>query len=93
MGCPRVVVLAWLAAVSSRRIIDTHVHNADLSLGLGYTFPKSFPDLNKSWTMADYVSHPGVSNISRSRRMITKLPYLFRLYTWRDLHTLHEISG
>lgn len=49
------LLLALVSGVAAvRRIIDTHVHNADLDLGLAYTFPTSFPDLNRSWSMADY---------------------------------------
>ena len=34
-------------------VIDTHVHNADVSK-FSYTFPKSFPSLNKSWSLQEY---------------------------------------
>ena len=36
-------------------VIDTHVHNANLSL-LNYTFPASFPDLARDWTIADFTN-------------------------------------
>ena len=51
----------WLAlmfgvsgAHGSRRLIDTHVHNADLTAGISYGFPSMFPDLNRSWSMSDF---------------------------------------
>ena len=34
-------------------VIDTHVHNANLSL-INYTFTTAFPDLARDWTIEDF---------------------------------------
>ncbi|KAH8099042.1 amidohydrolase [Aureococcus anophagefferens] len=49
----RAILLA-VACAEARLLIDTHVHNADLTLGIDYGFPAMFPNLNKSWSMADF---------------------------------------
>lgn len=48
--------VAALPLLATALIVDTHVHNANLSLGIAYTFPTLFPDLNRSWTMRDYAA-------------------------------------
>jgi predicted TIM-barrel fold metal-dependent hydrolase len=49
-------------------IIDTHVHNAVLDVGLNYTYPRAFPDLaNRDWNITEFVAatgrHSGVSAV------------------------------
>ena len=45
-----------LGAAAPSRVVDTHVHVSNLSLGLNYTYPRSFPDLGDhgDWTLADF---------------------------------------
>ena len=48
-------------------VIDTHVHNSDLSIGLGYTYPDSFPDLaGKDWTLSEYEAASSAATSSAS---------------------------
>ena len=44
--------LIVLGAAAPSRVVDTHVHVSNLSLGLNYTYPRSFPDLGDhgDWT-------------------------------------------
>ena len=45
------------ASRPTRTIIDTHVHNALLGLGLNYEYPATFPDLaHRNWTLEEYSS-------------------------------------
>ena len=39
----------------SSPVVDTHVHNANIS-AFSYTFPGTFPQLNRSWTISDYTN-------------------------------------
>ena len=52
----RIGLIAVLGAAAPSRVIDTHVHCSNLSLGLNYTYPRSFPDLGDhgDWTLADF---------------------------------------
>jgi len=43
-------------------IIDTHVHQAKLGK-FNYTFPATFPSLNKSWNMAEFTSATSGSSL------------------------------
>ena len=55
---------AFLAlTVGARRIIDTHVHNADMDLGIDYGFPAMFPQLNHSWSIADFSKETTASRL------------------------------
>eukprot|EP00937_MAST-01D_sp_MAST-1D-sp2_P006539 g6539.t1 len=48
-----VLALTTCCAAALDSVIDTHVHNADISR-IPYTFPAAFPDLNKSWSIDDF---------------------------------------
>jgi len=58
LSCIIFPLLALVCVDARIQLIDTHVHNADLELfGQNfYTFPRAFPDLNRSWSMADFAA-------------------------------------
>merc|ERR1711865_956034 len=60
------------ALIFPTHVIDTHVHNADLSV-LNYTFTSSFPDLARNWSIEDFAAATNEARSSVPGRFVAIL--------------------